>query len=163
PPKSEVCCAQAGETAAGEGVLSMNPSRRATLAGLGTAVSLAALGVPPARAADKLRVGKAVVEVFSYVPLNIGMRYGIFEKHGLQVEEINFAGGAKLAQGMAADAVDIGLSGGPDMAYSAKGAPQIAIATIAASPSFMGINVGAQSTARGIDDLKGKKLGVTSA
>lgn len=141
----------------------MNSSRRAALAGMGAALSLAALGVRPAQATEKLRVGKAVVEVFSYVPLDIGMRYGIFEKHGLEIEEINFAGGAKLAQAMAAEAVEIGLSGGPDMAFAAKGAPQLAIATIAASPAFMGINVAAQSTARGIDDLKGKKLGVTTA
>jgi NitT/TauT family transport system substrate-binding protein len=141
----------------------MDLSRRAALAGMGAAFSLAALGAPEAQATEKLRVGKAVAEVFSYVPLDIGMRYGIFEKHGLDIEEINFAGGAKVAQAMAADAVDIGLSGGPDIAYAAKGTPEIAIATIAASPAFMGVNVGKQSTAHGIDDLKGKKLGVTTA
>jgi NitT/TauT family transport system substrate-binding protein len=136
-------------------------SRRAALAGLSG--SLAMLGAPAKAAQDKLRVGKAVVEVFSYVPLDVGMKYGIFEKQGLDIEEINFAGGAKLAQGVAAGAVDIALSGGPDMAFTAKGAPEIAVASIAASPAFMGLSVGAQSTARGIDDLKGRKLGVTTA
>lgn len=136
-------------------------TRRDALIAIGS--SLAGLGVPTAKAAEKLRVGKAVVEVFSYVPLDVGMKYGIFEKEGLEIEEVNFAGGAKLAQAFAAEAVDIGLSGGPDMAFSAKGAPEIAIATIAASPAFMGISVGNQSTAHSIDDLKGKKLGVTTA
>jgi len=136
-------------------------SRRAALIAL--AGSLAVLGVPGANAAETLRVGKAVLQNFGNMPLNIGMKYGIFQKEGLEIEELVFAGGAKLTQAMVAGNVDIGLSGGPEMAFTAKGSPQIAIATIVDSPTFMGISVGNQSTARGIDDLKGKKIGVTSA
>lgn len=136
-------------------------SRRAALTAL--AGSAALLGMPAAKAAQKLRVGKAVVENFGFIPLDVGMRYDIFEKQGLEIEELNFAGGAKVAQALAAGAVDISLSGGPDMAFTAKGAPEIAIATIASSPAFMGISVGQQSTARGADDLKGRKIGVTSS
>jgi NitT/TauT family transport system substrate-binding protein len=136
-------------------------SRRATLAGL--AGSLAMLNAPAAKSAEKLRVGKSIAQNWGNVPLNVGMQFGIFEKHGLEVEELIFAGGAKLAQAVVAGAVDIGLSGGPDMIYVAKGAPEIAIATIADTAAFMGISVGSRSTARGIDDLKGKKIGVTSA
>ena len=135
-------------------------SRRVALTAL--AGSLVALRAPAAKAADKLRVGKAVIQVFGYMPLDIGMKYGFFQKHGLEIEELNFGGGAKLAQAMTAGAVDIGLSGGPDMAFVAKGAPEIAIASIAASSALMGIFVGEQSTAHGIDDLKGQKIGVTS-
>jgi len=135
-------------------------SRRAALASLAT--SLAIGRMPSARAAEKLRVGKAVVENIGFIPLDVGMRYGVFQQEGLEIEELNFTGGAKVAQAVAAGAVDISLSGGPDMAYATKGAPQMAIATITASPAFMGISVGAQSTARSIDDLKGKKIGVTS-
>ncbi|HXE29759.1 MAG TPA: ABC transporter substrate-binding protein [Stellaceae bacterium] len=135
-------------------------SRRAALAGL--AGSLAVLRAVPARAATKLRVGKAVAENWGNVPLDIGMQFGIFEKHGIEVEELIFAGGAKLAQAVTAGEVDIALSGGPDMAYLAKGAPEIAVGTIADTAAFMGISVGSKSTARSIDDLKGKKIGVTS-
>jgi ABC-type nitrate/sulfonate/bicarbonate transport system substrate-binding protein len=135
-------------------------SRRAALRAL--AGSFAALTVTSARAADKLRVGKAVVENIGFIPLDVGLKYGLFEKQGLEIEAINFTGGAKVAQAVAAGAVDISLSGGPDMAYAAKGAPQIAIATISASPAFMGISVGKESPARTIDDLKGKRIGVTS-
>lgn len=135
-------------------------SRRAALAGLAGAVAV--LRAAPARAATKLRVGKAVAENWGNVPLDIGMQFGIFEKHGIEVEELIFAGGAKLAQAVTAGEVDIALSGGPDMVYLAKGAPEIAVATIADTAAFMGISVGSKSTARGIDDLKGKKIGVTS-
>jgi NitT/TauT family transport system substrate-binding protein len=134
-------------------------SRREALAILG---SLAALGIPAAKAAEKLRVGKAVAQVFGYIPLDVGMKHGLFAKHGLEIEEISFVSGSQLAQAVTAGAVDITLSGGPDMAFTAKGAPEIAVATITTSPAFMGVAVGSQSTARGSDDLKGKKIAVTS-
>jgi NitT/TauT family transport system substrate-binding protein len=134
-------------------------SRREALAILG---SLAALGIPAAKAAEKLRVGKAVAQVFGYIPLDVGMKHGFFAKHGLEIEEISFFSGSQLAQAVTAGAVDITLSGGPDMAFTAKGAPEIAVATITTSPAFMGVAVGSQSTARGSDDLKGKKIAVTS-
>jgi NitT/TauT family transport system substrate-binding protein len=133
-------------------------SRRAALAAL--AGSVAMLWASAGRAATKLRVGKAVSENPGYIPLDVGMRYGFFDKHGVAVEKIDFTGGAKLTQALAG-AVDIALSGGPDMAFAAKGAPQLAVATITSSPAFMGISVGAQSTARSADDLRGKKIGVT--
>jgi NitT/TauT family transport system substrate-binding protein len=135
-------------------------SRRTALAMLGG--SLATLRVPAAVAAEKLRVGKAVAQVFGYIPLDIGMKFGIFAKHGLEIEETAFVSGSQLAQAITAGAVDITLSGGPDMAFTAKGAPQIAVASIATSPVFMGIAVGAQSSAKTSDDLKGKKIAVTS-
>jgi ABC-type nitrate/sulfonate/bicarbonate transport system substrate-binding protein len=115
-----------------------------------------------ARAADKLRVGKAVAQVFGYIPLDVGMKYGFFEKQGLEIEEVSFVSGSELAQAITAGAIDITLSGGPDMAFTAKGAPEMAVATITTSPAFMGIAVGSQSSARTTDDLKGKKIAVTS-
>ena len=85
------------------------------------ATSLAVLGVvlvfgTPARAAEKLRVGKAVPEAFSFVPLDIGMRKGLFAKHGIEVESISFAGDARMQQMMATDSLDIALGSGPAMA-----------------------------------------------
>jgi NitT/TauT family transport system substrate-binding protein len=136
-------------------------SRRDALTVLGG--SVAALGLPvPARAADKLRVGKSVVQVFGYVPLDVGIKYGQFAAQGLDVEAINFSGGTRLTQALTAGSVDIALSGGSEMAFIAKGAPEIAVASIASSPAFMGIDVGPTSTARTLDDLKGKKIGITS-
>lgn len=135
-------------------------TRRVALVVLAGSAALA--GIPAARAADKLRVGKAVIQNFGYIPLDVGMKYGIFAKHGLEIEALHFAGGAKLAQALTAGAVDISLSAGPEMAFVAKGAPELAIATISSSPSFMGFTVGAQTQDRGIDALKGKKIGVTS-
>lgn len=135
-------------------------SRRTALGAL--AGSLALFRVGQARAAETLRVGKAVVENIGFLPVDIGNEFGLFQQQGLTVEVLDFAGGAKIAQAMAAGAVDISLSGGPDMAFAAKGAPQIAIASIAESSSFMALVTGPSSTARDIADLKGKKIGITS-
>jgi NitT/TauT family transport system substrate-binding protein len=136
-------------------------SRRSALLGIAGLATMTRTST--ARATEKLRVGKAVAENWGNVPLDVGMNFGLFEKEGVEVEELIFAGGAKLAQAITAGEVDIGLSGGPDMAYVAKGAPEIAVATIADTGAFMGISVGSQSTARTLDDLSGKKIGVTSA
>lgn len=135
-------------------------SRRVALGAL--AGSVAALYAPKAKAADTLRVGKAVAQNFAYVPLDVGIEHGFIAKHGLAIEEVGFTGGARIAQGMVAGSIDISLSAGPDMQFIIKGAPEIAIASITDSPSFMGYCVGAQSSLRGIDDLKGKRIGITS-
>src|SRR5580698_30744 len=101
-------------------------SRRAALTALGS--SVAALSLPvAANAADKLRVGKSVQQVFGYVPLDIGIKYGQFAKQGLDVESIVFTGGTRLTQAITAGAVDFGLSGGSEMAFIAKGAPELAV------------------------------------
>ena len=138
-------------------------TRRDALALAGGSLALLGLPVSVAQAADKMRVGKAVAQVFSFIPLNIGMKYGMFEKNGIEVEEINFVSGSGLAQALTAGAIDMTLSAGPDMAFTAKGAPEIAVASITSSPAFMGIAIGSQSTAKSLDDLKGKKIAVTSA
>jgi NitT/TauT family transport system substrate-binding protein len=135
-------------------------SRRTALTVL--AGSFAFLASSSARAADTLRVGKAVAQSPGYLPLDVGIRYGMFPTHGLAVEELNFVGGAKVAQAIAAGSIDVALSAGPDMAFTAKGAPQIAVASISSSPAFLGITVGGQSSIRDASALRGKKIGVAS-
>src|SRR5262252_11047612 len=79
-------------------------------------LSLAALAAAPAGAVDKLKVGKAVPEAFSFVPLDIGMKKGFFQKYGVEAESIAFAGDAKMQQAMASDSIDLALGSGPAMA-----------------------------------------------
>ena len=131
--------------------------------GRGAALVLVAFTLAtPALAADKLRAGKASPTSDVMLPVDIGVKTGIFAKHGLDVEVITFSGGAKLHQAMAADAVDIGVGAGTELALLAKGAPEIAIANVAGKVLFLGIGVGADSKARTADDLKGAKIGVSS-
>lgn len=90
-----------------------------------------------ADAADVLRVGKAVPEAFSFVPLDVGMQTGIFAKYGLDIAPAAFAGDAKLHQAMAADGIDIALGSGPAMAFITKGSPAKAIAALAGPPLLL--------------------------
>ena len=116
----------------------------------------------PAAAAEKLRVGKAVPEAFSFVPLDIGMRKGIFARNGLEIESIAFAGDARMQQAAAADSIDILLGSGPAMAFIVKGAPIKGVAGMAGPPLLLAIVVrpdGPKTAA----DLKGKKVSVSTA
>src|SRR5258707_6106368 len=86
------------------------------------ALATAALATP-ATAADKLRVGKAVPEAFSFVPPDVGMRNGIFQKKNVELELTAFAGDARMQQAAAADSIDILLGSGPAIAVIAKVSP----------------------------------------
>lgn len=112
--------------------------------------------------AQTIRVGKAVPEAFSFVPLDIGMRQGFFKKRGLEVESIAFAGDAKMQQAAAAGGIEFLLGSGPAMGYIAKGAPVKGIAAMAGPPLLLAIVVppnGAKTPA----DLKDKKVSVSTA
>lgn len=63
---------------------------------------------------------------------------------------------------MTADSLDVGIGSGPGMAFMAKGVPAKAVAAMAGVPRNMAVMVGYNSTAKTVDDLKGKKLGVTT-
>jgi len=115
----------------------------------------------PAAALDKLRVGKAIALPFDFTPLDVGMAKGFFQKHGLDIEIVNFAGSAKLQQGLGADAIDIGLGSGPELAFVAKGNPVLGICAYAGPMNLMLV---ARPDA-GIDkvsDLKGKRISVST-
>jgi NitT/TauT family transport system substrate-binding protein len=114
-------------------------------------------------AAEKLRVGKPQAEVFSFVPLDIGIEEGIFAKHGVEVESLALGGAAKLQQALAAGAVDIGLGSGPGLSFVAKGAPQLGIAAMAGRPSIMALIVAKDGPIKNIEDLKGQTLSISAA
>jgi ABC-type nitrate/sulfonate/bicarbonate transport system substrate-binding protein len=122
----------------------------------------ATLAAVPARA-ETLRVGKVVAQNYGFVPLNVGIAQGYFKKLGLTIRETDFGGGAKQQQAIMAGSVDIAIGAGTDMAFEVKGVPEIAVAAITTSPAFMGYIVGADSKARSLDDMKGKRIGVSTA
>jgi len=109
--------------------------RTLTLAALAAAVLAA---VPPASADEALKVGKSVPQAFGFTPLNIGIEKGIFKKHGLDVEAVDFGGAPRLAQGLISNAVDMGLGSGPDMANIVKGATIKAVGASAGAPMEIG-------------------------
>jgi NitT/TauT family transport system substrate-binding protein len=128
-------------------------------------VALAALGIviaaAPASALDKLRTGKAIALPFDFTPLDIGMTKGFFQKHGLELEITAFAGSARLQQGLAADAIDIGLGSGPELAFVAKGAPVLGICAYAGPVNLMMV-VRPDAGINSIADLKGRRISVST-
>jgi NitT/TauT family transport system substrate-binding protein len=125
-------------------------------------IILLALWLTPAGAQEKLRVGKAVAFAWTFTPLDVGMQTGIFAKQGLEIEASAFNGDARLQQGLTADSIDVGIGSGPGMAFMVKGVPAKAVAVMAGIPRNMAVMVGYDSPIKTVDDLKGKKLGVTT-
>jgi NitT/TauT family transport system substrate-binding protein len=113
-------------------------------------------------AAELLRVGKSVPEAFSFVPLDVGMRVGLFRKYGVEIEASSLSGGAKLQQALAADSIDMGLGSGPEMSAIQKGAPVKAVAAMAGAPRLLALLVAPEGGVKSVADLKGRKIGVTT-
>src|SRR5205809_3926510 len=118
--------------------------------------------VAPAGAAEKLRVGKAVPFAWTFTPLDVGIATGQFSRQGLEIEASAFGGDAKLQQALTADGIDIGIGSGPGMAFMAKGVPVKGVAAMAGIPTNMAVMVSASSAIRTVDDLRGKRIGVTT-
>ena len=129
-----------------------------------TIVTLIAAAVLAATSAsaDTLRVGKAGREAFSFVPVDIGVRTGIFKRQGLDVEIAGFGGDAKLQQAMAADGIDIALGSGPGLAFIVKGSPVKGIAAMAGPPLLFALVVRNDDTIKSVDDLKGRRIGIST-
>jgi NitT/TauT family transport system substrate-binding protein len=147
----------------------MRPQGRKLLASLrrsavllGAVLLALAAAAAPSRGVETLRVGKAVGVAFSFVPLDIGIRKGLFAQNGLEIESTTFAGDARMQQAMAADSIDIALGSGPAMAFIVKGAPIKGIAAMAGAPLLLSLVVRPDGP-KSLVELKGKTVSVSTA
>lgn len=143
-------------------------SRFIVIRGLAALLAISVMFAATTRSAetatpDEIHVGRAVVNAFAFAVFEVGQDAHIWDKYNLKLDVTSFKGDAQLQQGMASGSIDFGLGGGPAMGYRAKGVPAIAIATMYGPPSDMGIVVAMNSPVKTVADLKGKKLGVTTA
>jgi NitT/TauT family transport system substrate-binding protein len=138
------------------------PWRGPLLAALISLIGLTGLPVMAA-AATVLTVGKAAPNADPIIPVNVGNQLGIFKKHGIDLKIVDFNGGSKMATAMAAGSIDIGDGAGTEMALVAKGVPMTAICESAGPIPFIGIGVPYDSPIRTIEQLKGSKIGYSSA
>jgi ABC-type nitrate/sulfonate/bicarbonate transport system substrate-binding protein len=111
--------------------------------------------------AQTVRVGTPAGANFTFLPARIAVDRGAFKAEGLDVEVTDFGGGAKLQQAIIAGAIDMTVSAGTDLAFSVKGSPDMAVAAMGNKPT-LGIVVAYDSPLKTADDLKGKKIGVTT-
>ncbi|HEX3974020.1 MAG TPA: ABC transporter substrate-binding protein [Stellaceae bacterium] len=128
---------------------------------IGIACCMAAAPAP-ASAETMLTVGKSAPTADALIPVNIGDELGIFKKHGLDLKIIDFGGGSKMAQALAAGSIDIADGAGTEMALVAKGVPMLGVCESAGPAPYLGVGVPWDSPAKKLEDLKGKIIGVSS-
>ena len=117
----------------------------------------------PTLALDTVRLGKAVPNSFAFGAAEVGIDAKIFAGEGLDVAVSSFRGDAQLQQALAAGSVDVGLGSGPGLGFRVKGAPAIGVAAMYGAPRNLALLVSAKSSIRSVADLKGKRIGVTTA
>jgi NitT/TauT family transport system substrate-binding protein len=136
----------------------MSPSR---LAALGLLFVVIMCG-QSALALDKLRVGRSGVGII-FTGIEVGDEAKIWESVGLEMVPIQFNGEGRMQQAMTAGEIDVGFGGINGLAYRVKGVPAIAVAAAAGPPYTFVLTVRPDSPIRKADDLKGKRVGVTTA
>jgi ABC-type nitrate/sulfonate/bicarbonate transport system substrate-binding protein len=131
------------------------------IAGLVVGVFLCAAA--PAFALDTIRLGKAVPNSFAFGAAEVGIEAKIFEKEGLDVAISSFRGDAQMQQALTAGSLDVGLGSGPGLGFRVKGAPMIGVAAMYGAPRNLALLVPAKSPIKSVAELKGKRIGVTTA
>lgn len=117
----------------------------------------------PASAETTLVVGKAAANADAIISVDVGDRLGIFKKHGLNLKIVNFTGGGKMIQAMTAGSIDIADGAGTQMAFVAKGVPMKAVCENTSTLPYFSIGVPWDSPIKSKEELKGKKMGISSA
>jgi len=112
--------------------------------------------------AEIVRFGKPVAGAFTFALLDVGVRAGIFKRHGLDIEISAFTGGTRLVQAETAGSIDIAFNTGPDMAMIFKGAPVRAVGLVSDSPLDLCLLVRPDLAVTSPADLKGKRITVSS-
>jgi NitT/TauT family transport system substrate-binding protein len=138
------------------------PHRR----GVAKAILLLGLVAQPPLAsnasAEVVRFGKPVAGAFTFALLDVGVRAGIFKRHGLDIEISAFTGGTRLVQAETAGSIDIAFNTGPDMAMIFKGAPVRAVALVSDSPLDLCLLVRPDLAVTVPADLRDKRITVSS-
>jgi NitT/TauT family transport system substrate-binding protein len=136
---------------------------RAAYAMVALAFAIFVFGTHHAGAQTTLRLGKAQANQFAFIPADIGVDAGIFKKHGIDLDISAFAGDAKMTQALTAGSLDVALGGCPSFAAIAKGAPMKAVGVFSSAPNIIMLVVLKDSPLKTAEDLKGRKVSVSTA
>jgi NitT/TauT family transport system substrate-binding protein len=141
----------------------MRTHRRDFLAMSIAGVFVARFGVAAVPAANRVRVGKAINSSFPFAGLELGVQQGIWKANGLDIQISAFRGDGQMQQALAAGSIDFGFGSGPGMGYAVKGVPAHAVAAVATRPANMALVAAKNSGITKLTDLKGKRIGVSTA
>jgi NitT/TauT family transport system substrate-binding protein len=126
-------------------------------------LAFGALAVAPQASADTtLNVGKAQANADSIITVDVGVDQGIFQKHGLDLKILNFEGGSRIIQALTAGSLDIAVGAGTQMSFVVKGAPMKAVCEDTTTLPYFSVGVPWDSPIHSLDELKGKKIGVST-
>jgi NitT/TauT family transport system substrate-binding protein len=139
-------------------------SRRTLLA-----VGAATLLLPALVAAQALEKKKVTIAVggknlLYYLPLTVAEQKGFFKDEGLDVEIVDFAGGARALQAVVGGSADV-VSGAfeHNINMQAKGQPMKAFVLQGRAPQIvLAVSTKTMPNFTSVADLKGKKIGVTA-
>lgn len=141
----------------------MKHRARTILAGLALLMASATFSGPAqAQAPVKVKIGQPQAGTFQFIPLQVGIETGIFKQHGIDLEIVSFGGGPRVQQALTAGAIDLALGSGPELAFVAKGVPEIGVAALADAPYPLVLAVLKDSPLKTAEDLKGKKISISS-
>jgi NitT/TauT family transport system substrate-binding protein len=121
------------------------------------------LQIDAALALDQVRLGKAVPNSFAFGAAEVGIEAKIYEQEGVDLQVLSFAGDARIQQALTAGGIDVAVGSGPGLGFRAKGVPAIGVAAMYGPPSNLSLTVAASSSIKTVADLKGKRIGVTTA
>jgi ABC-type nitrate/sulfonate/bicarbonate transport system substrate-binding protein len=110
-----------------------------------------------------VRIAKASAVGISFMPLEIGEAAGIWQRAGIKLEVSALRGDGQVQQALTTGDIDMGLGSGPGLGFVAKGVPAVAVGALSGAPNSMGIVMGMKSTVKTVADLKGKRIGITTA
>ncbi|NBT34038.1 MAG: ABC transporter substrate-binding protein [Betaproteobacteria bacterium] len=127
---------------------------------------LSLFSVPASAAVDKEKVTIAVggKGLFYYLPLSIAEQLGYFKQEGLNVEIVDFAGGAKALQAVVGGSADV-VSGAYEHTIKMQEKKQYFTAFVQQSRApqiVLGVSTRSMPNFKTVSDLKGKKIGVTA-
>jgi NitT/TauT family transport system substrate-binding protein len=137
---------------------------------LATAAAASATIVVPslagAQALEKRKVTIAVggKNLLYYLPLTIAEQMKYFEAEGLEVEIVDFAGGARALQAVVGGSADV-VSGAFEhtLNMQAKGQPMRAFVLQGRAPQIvLAVSTKTMANYKSLSDLKGRKIGVTA-
>lgn len=123
----------------------------------------AVLASRPASAQDKLRIGKSVPNSWAFAATDVGVQSGIFKQEGIDLAIASFRGDAQMQAALTAGAIDVALGSGPSLGFRVKMVPAIGVAAMYGAPRNLCLAVLAKSPIKTVADLKGKRIGVTTA
>jgi NitT/TauT family transport system substrate-binding protein len=131
----------------------------------GTALAaFPAIAVAQAPEKKKVTIAVGGKNLLYYLPLTIAEQKGYFKDEGLEVEIVDFAGGARALQAVVGGSADV-VSGAFEHTINmqAKGQPMTAFVLQGRAPQIvLAVSTKTMPNFKSVADLKGKKIGVTA-